>query len=391
MFTARRITLMPATRPVAFSDRYLKAVKPALAGKRVHLWDAACPNLGLRVSDTGRKTFYLVKRVAGKVGATWFKLGRFPYELSLAQAREKARSLLADITEGKDPKRIALERKRAAEREARDAEAKLFRQVAEQFSDWYEKRNLRRTHTVRTIRRELVSKWGDWPANEITHRDVIELVQAVVDRGQKVDPKTGRRSGGKFAGRHVLGTARMLFGWAYRRELIDADPTSRIIPRELHGLTMNELRRDRVLSDGELKQVWNAAGQMHYPFGPLVRLLLLTGSRLNEIAQSNWNEFDLEKRILTVPAERMKMKAAHVIPLCDTAMEIIEGLPRFKHGDYVFSLSYGAKPMTNSHDRKKKLDALVGDDVKPYTLHDLRRTARTGMAVAGVTPLWRNW
>jgi integrase len=141
------------------------------------------------------------------------------------------------------------------------------------------------------------------------------------------------------------------------------------------------------------RAVWGAAGQTPYPFGPLVRLLLLTGARLREVAEANWGEVDLDAGTLTVPTSRMKMKVAHVIPLPAAARAITAGLPRFEGGSYLFSTHVGGRgkrggglrPISGFSKFKAKFDERLGD-VAPFTLHDLRRTVRTELSSLQVPP-----
>ena len=87
--------------------------------------------------------------------------------------------------------------------------------------------------------------------------------------------------------------------------------------------------------------------QLDYPFGPLLQMLVLTGQRPSEVAEARWRELDLAQQLWVIPPERMKGNAAHVVPLVlDEVCALLAGLPRFKHGDYVFSTAFGAKPVT---------------------------------------------
>jgi integrase len=130
-----------------------------------------------------------------------------------------------------------------------------------------------------------------------------------------------------------------------------------------------------VLNDDELRRVWSAAEATPYPYGPLVRLVILAGQRRDEI----------DRALLTIGAERMKAKAGHTVPLTPAAVEILRGLPRFAAGDFVFSGQTGAKPFSGFSKAKARLDRTAGK-ISPYSLHDLRRTVRTRLAELGVSP-----
>jgi integrase len=139
-----------------------------------------------------------------------------------------------------------------------------------------------------------------------------------------------------------------------------------------------EKSRDRILTDQELRAVWQAAGQMGV-YGALVRLLALTGQRRGEIAGLTWSEIDLGKRLISLPRDRVKNDRPHEVPLSPQAATLIEALPRFSER-YVFSL--GSVPIGGFGKYKAKLDKLCG--VENFTLHDLRRTCASGMARLGV-------
>jgi integrase len=112
--------------------------------------------------------------------------------------------------------------------------------------------------------------------------------------------------------------------------------------------------------------------------------LLLTGARKNELARAQWSEIDLERKLLTVPPERFKSNAVHLIPLTTEVVSIFKTLPRFNKGDCVFSTSHGEKPVRDFAKAKDKLDELIaeilGTRLKPFRTHDLRRTLRTRLA-----------
>ncbi|MGY4174957.1 integrase [Bradyrhizobium sp. USDA 4518] len=112
--------------------------------------------------------------------------------------------------------------------------------------------------------------------------------------------------------------------------------------------------RRRVLSDDELRTGWQAAEKEPYPYGPLIRMLILTGQRQSEVGQASWSEFDLLKREWLIPKERMKMGEAHLVPLTQTVVDLLASLPRFTAGDFLFSTNFGIKPC-NGYGKAKEL------------------------------------
>jgi integrase len=114
-------------------------------------------------------------------------------------------------------------------------------------------------------------------------------------------------------------------------------------------------------------------------------MLMLTGQRRGEIAGARWGEVDFDAGLMTIPASRMKGKAAHTVPLTPTAVEILRSLPRFVRGDYMFSGQTGDRPFSGFSKAKTRLDRSIGT-ITPFTLHDLRRTVRTRLSELGIAP-----
>ena len=138
--------------------------------------------------------------------------------------------------------------------------------------------------------------------------------------------------------------------------------------------------RERVLSLDELRNIWNAAEEIGYPFGPIIKLLILSGQRRSEIAsmQRNW----LGAENLEIPASEYKTGKPHVMPLMDTMISIIEELPIWNGGNFVFSTTNGRSPSSGFSKAKRKFDEISG--VSNWTFHDIRRSVATHMAKEGV-------
>lgn len=224
------------------------------------------------------------------------------------------------------------------------------------------------------------SAWRDRPVTDITRRDVVKLVEEIADRGNR------------HAARLIFAHMRSMFAWAVERSIygLDHSPCSDIRIGKLIG-TLEP--RDHVLSDDELRLIWRAAEKTAYPYGPLVKLLMLEGQRLREIAEACWPE--INGGLLTIPAGRMKNKQAHEVPLSKPALEIVNSLPRFVD-DYVFSTTGGKRPVSGFAKFKKGLDKRIADliaqdvaagltqkgevKMQPWRLHDIRRTVRTRLS-----------
>jgi integrase len=233
------------------------------------------------------------------------------------------------------------------------------------------------------IRRELIPALGEKSITEITRRDIIPLIEGIVLKGGDAPaPGSRRKGGGPYAARHALAAARRLFDWTIDRDIIERSPCEGIKAARVHG---SPGARDRVLADDELRRVWRAADATPYPYGPLVKMLILTGQRRDEVAGARWSEVDLDRGMLSIVAGRMKANAGHAVPLTPKAVEILEGLPRFAAGDFLFAGQTGGRPFSGFSKAKARLDRAIGE-IEPFTLHDLRRTVRTRLAELGVTP-----
>jgi integrase len=159
--------------------------------------------------------------------------------------------------------------------------------------------------------------------------------------------------------------------------------------------------RDRFLKPDEIAAVWGAWDTLGYPFGVLGKLLLATAQRLNEVAQMRWIEIDRDNALWVIPADRTKSDRESEVPLSSLALEILDALPRFTDDTFVFTTSSGRRPVAGFSMMKTRTDTLILEAAReqveeagenpesvepmpPWRTHDLRRTARTGLAELGV-------
>jgi integrase len=220
---------------------------------------------------------------------------------------------------------------------------------------------LRRISDIgRIVRGQLVAAWGDRPIGSITREEVADLVYKIAKRGKR------------HMAHLVLGVAKTLFNFAVMKGTIVVSPADRIMAA---GLLGPKAMRERGLDDAEVRALWLAAEKIGYPFGDAVRLLLLTGCRRSEITGMRWDEIDDKKQLLVIPAERFKSKQKHAVPLSSSAIALLDNIPR--RGDHVFGIS-------NVWRAKQKLEELMtqelGHQLRPWVIHDLRRTVRSGLS-----------
>ena len=353
----------------------VRSVEAAKAAeKRIEIPDGGLPGLYLVVQPTGAKSWAVRYRHAGKPGKA--TLGPYPV-LGLADARERAAETLKRVGDGVSPAAAKRAQKAAAEAAAKDT-IDVF---AASFVARYAKpKNRSWAETERILNREVIPAWKGRTVGEITRRDVIELLDGVVDRGAAT-----------MANR-VFSAVRKMFAWGVERDVIAASPCTGLRPPS------SEVKRDRVLSDDELRAVWTVAEGQAYPWGPFVSLLILTGQRREEVAQAQWSEFDLARdAVWTIPPERAKNGKRHEVPLAPQAVALLSGLPKIKgeggKARWVFTTT-GDTPVSGFTLMKRRLDAAAEtalnkdrDEPLPFPawrIHDLRRTVASGMAAIGV-------
>ncbi len=342
-----------------------KTPVPSPKRKQKELWDTEVPGFGLRIGHGGRRTFMVMVRVNGVQRR--YTIATYP-EMSLKDAREEARKLRADARQGIDPKEREAEKRRAAQRQRQNT----FAVIARDFIEDHAKKSAPRSwgEMNRKINKDLLPQWGDRPIRSITRQDVKELIR-----------KKARKA--PVSANRLLSLVKSIFYWAIDEEVLDASPAVRIKPEK-------ETERDRVLNDNEIGAVWSAFDQLGYPFGPLFKLLLVTGQRRGEVAAMRWLE--IEGNEWRLPGSRAKSGSGHLIPLSPLALQILEDLPRV--GKHVFSSDRASeksngketdKPVNGFAKAKRRCDK--GGQVTGWHLHDLRRTVATNMRELGVDRL----
>lgn len=380
-----------------FTDRSLKAIKPAPTGKRVLHWDAQVPGFGIRVTDNsapGAGSFVLVARYPGSDNPTARRIGDYP-AMSLAQAREIARGWRDDLRQGIDPK-VKLERQRQEEARQR---AQTFEFAFEDYAKDH-LRDLRSGAQVRSaVERLAYPKWADIPLKEIKRLDVVDLIRDV------------KNETGPIAANRLLSFLKAFWAWGLNQGKVDDSPAAAV-----KRMTKEKDRaRDRTLSDTEIRAIWRAcnelgvygAGSETSVFGRAFKVMLLTGQRRTEVGAMKWSELDLRKNVWTLPKTRTKAKRQHEVPLSDAVIQIIQrDGKRLAGSAYVFSTgthrtgdSDEIAPISGWGKAKLALDRTAaakaceiadetGDEnaavIQPWTLHDFRRTCATRLGKLGV-------
>ena len=320
-------------------------------------FDDDLTNFGLRLREGGSRKWVLHYRQGGiQRRHTIGDANAMP----LAEARQRARRVKVSVDDGKDP---------AAEKATkRAASALIFSTVVDDYLKARAKDMKPRSHVECT--RHLKKAW------EPLHKLAIGAVSRPVIAAHM--RKIAEESGPTSANR-ARGTLSAMFGWAIGEGLCDQNPVIGT------NKAAEEKTRDRVLSDAELAKIWKGVPDNGY--GRIVRLLMLTAQRRDEIGALRWSEIqfadDPEKALIALPGERTKNGRAHDVPLSGAALGVLESQPRLAGRDLVFGEGEGG--YSGWSRSKEALEGAVKLK-EDWTLHDLRRTAATRMADLGVQP-----
>ncbi|SLK07498.1 tyrosine-type recombinase/integrase [Novosphingobium mathurense] len=333
----------------ALNVKAIEAFKPKV--KRYEVHDLLCPGFSVRVYPTGRKVFTVKYRYGPKQRR--LPLGVFP-RLALADARAQAMEALRQVDDGIDP---SVQR--------RQLNMRVEAICADFIRQYARPRNRSWQEAERIIKREFVAAHGQQDIRKITRSDILNLMDAAVERGSA------------YQANRIHSHLRKLFNWCLERGIIDASPVlgTRAPTREQ--------ARDRVLDDSEIKAVLTASAAASGPYAPFVPLLLATGQRRGEVSKMRWSEVDFAAKIWVIPAELSKNGKPHVVPLSDYALRIIGEIPRWADCDFVFTTT-GRTPIRSFSKGLRHIHA--GSKTADWRFHDLRRTAASGMARLGIAP-----
>ncbi|WP_417322477.1 tyrosine-type recombinase/integrase [Erythrobacter aureus] len=374
------------------------------SGTRAEIADDIVRELRVRVGKSGKKSWSILYRVVqpdGKRGdMKRLSLGAYP-KVSLAEARTKARAALEQADDGIDPAAVKAE-------EVEQRQTRTFEAVLDRFVQLYAKPNTKdgrwakaqeelakadaeksgagtedepkprkvgRCPAERLLADHVAPKWQGRLIETITRAEAHEMLDEVIEE-----------SGAPIA-REVRKHLTRMFNWAADRGLIAANPLAGMQRPELGYVS-----RERVLTVEELRQIWDAAGDAGYPFGDMIRLLILTGQRRSEIAGLERGWIQKEQRAVEMPAASYKTKRPQVFPLSAPAWALVEALPKWNGGEFIFTTTGGERPFSGFSKAKARLDVRIAKKAKkaglepmePWTLHDIRRSVATHMARLGV-------
>lgn len=342
---------------IKMTDQALVKLKPAQS--RIDVSDTVVTNLMMSVQPKGKKVWSVRYRADGK--RIKMKLGEYP-ELSLRDAREKARAAILSVFDGANPTYDKNQEKIAK------SEIRLGSTISSLLEryDALHLSQLKTGYQANTFLREFVAKYGKLNILEFKRQHFVDLIDEIMLQGN-----------GTKANR-VHTHVKTFFNWAIGRGYIEANPCDRV-PKPY-----KEKSRERFLSDEEIKLFWNATGEDLEPFGYLARLLLLTGQRLNECAKMTEGEL-ISQDHWHLSSARTKNGNQHDIFLSPLAQNIVWRGERVT-GEFIFS-TIGTAPIQSFDKPVKRLrlrmNELAGRELEHFTYHDLRRTCETGLAMLG--------
>jgi integrase len=359
----------------ALTDRKVKSLKAADKGKRYQVMDALVPGFGVRVTDKGVKTYIFQARFPGSANPARREIN----EATLEKARDKAREWAALVKQGVDPAQV--------EERVRKEQAQVCANTFGAIAKDYFERKLAKQRSGKTQRKRieinLLPIFQDKPIAEITDLDVL---------GKVVNPRAIKTPA---MARSLFNDLGGFFSWVIDQRIygLKVSPCAAIKISKIVGKIVP---RQHTLNDDELRALWIAANRLPYPVGPVYRGLVLSALRIRELTDTERDEWNLRGNSWewTIPAERMKGKIAHVVPITADLREIYDACP--KRGRFLFSCDGGERSVSVGGFMKKQIDAEMlnvlreiaierGDDPEEvelahFTNHDIRRTVRSRMS-----------
>jgi integrase len=351
--------------------------KPPKTG-RLEIADLRQAGLVLRVTDNGARSFAFRFRHPHTRKTLRLTIGNYP-AVSLEAARRRARKMAEQVGAGENPIEA-----RKAERKA--APNRTFQALADRYLKEYAERR-KRPRSIEEDRRNLaihlLPKWAKRDFRTIRRADIIELIDGIISDGKH------------SAANRVHTLISGIFSFAIDAELLEANPAARLKKRGV------EHPSDRVLYDDEIKTFWHGIvlSPVSHSVGLALRLALLTAARANEVAgarKSEFQELDSHDPVWAIPAERVKNKRDHLLPLSPLAVETIKAAIGLTDSDdeFLFPTRLGRRGPIDRHTLSMAMARfgknLNGSAAKTWkkdmpSPHDLRRSVATRLAEMGIS------
>ncbi|MEM6474656.1 MAG: site-specific integrase [Pseudomonadota bacterium] len=331
------------------------------------LWDAKVAGFGVKITPKGAKVYLYQYRMGGRGSKVRrFTIGRHGM-ITAEYARKEAKRLAMQVVQGIDPRAEKLERIRVEVELAFPAYLEHFSKEClsvEWKASAREVEAMLRSYALPSLRMKSLP--------DITRSDIASILRALRSK-----PATAAK---------LFAVLRRLFRWAVKEGDLAISP--------MDGMEAPKppSSRDRWLRDAEVLRVWTASSALGYPFGPMVRFLILSGARRNEVAHLSWDELNQEQKLWSLPASRAKNGEPNDIPLTALMVDELNVLTKSRKSakwpkcGFVFSTN-GKSPVSGFSRAKQRLDKILargGESMEHWSLHDLRRTFATGMQRLGV-------
>ncbi len=361
------------------TKRSVEAVPLPVGTARAYLWDDTLKGFGVMVTATGARSYLVQYQIGGRGSPTRrYTIGRHGSPWTAEKARIRATDVLETIRKRIDPVEQERQNRDAAAEGKKDATRLAFDAYAETFGRKYvDAKALRSGEDIKSVfRRDLTPAFKSRSLSTIRRSEIADCLDNIADRSMSAAVKAHK-------------WLRKLFVWAVDRGDIGASPMDGMAPPGKDG------ERTRVLKGDELRAVWIASEAMGEPYTSFVKLLMLTGQRLREVAGMTWAEIDLAKGQWIIPASRTKNKREHLVPLAPLVVAILTArFPKEESRKGPVFTTDGDKPINGFSKPKAKLDgevvkALTAMDadalpiMQPWVFHDLRRSFSTGCQSLG--------
>ncbi|MCZ6827352.1 MAG: tyrosine-type recombinase/integrase [Gammaproteobacteria bacterium] len=340
------------------TDRQVRNLKPK--AQRYEIWEEGSA-FGIRVFPSGIKSWVLMYRYQGRQRR--MTLGRYP-KMTVAEAHQAHANALLTLELGEDPGEALIDARKLDR-----TSPTVGSLVTLYLEGWAKRRKRSWTEDERILNKDVLPQWRNRKARKIARRDVIELLDGIVDRGA---PITANRT---------LEVVRRMFNYAIERGLLEVNPCAGIRPPG------KERRRERVLSEEEIKVFWNklSSANMSEMLRLALRILLVTAQRRGEIVSARWQDIDRKNGWWTIPPTKSKNGLSHRVPLSKLASVLLDQLESITgDSDYLFP-----SPTRDGHIAERSVSRTVLRNQKHFGLerftpHDLRRTAASRMASLGI-------
>lgn len=340
----------------------VESLKPT--DERCDYFDMNLPGFFIRVTPNGVKTYGVMYRHAGR--KVRFTIGTTE-KWSLADAREKGQEAIRQAAKGHDP---------AQEKKDQRLASSFGELAADYMERWARKRKREKSWKEdQRIISVYLKRFDNIKASEVSRADVRVMLEEIADK----HPIQANRT---------LACIRKIYNWGIGVDLVETSPCVKLMAPG------KEQRRDRVLSDEELKKIWAALQAEDSPVADTYKLRLLTAQRGGEVLSMRWADVDLDNRWWTIPAERSKNKMPHRVWLSDPVIRILRQAQ--KRNDQRKKRAGGPSPWVFPGKRKGKhlvetknvkADVAEAAKVDDWIGHDLRRTAASYMGSLGIPRL----